>query len=356
MRTLRPQGQKIRVLVVDDSALMRSVLARHLNDDPDIRVVGTARDGLEALEQTRDLTPDVVTMDIEMPRMDGLAALELLMRDMPTAVVMVSALSGEGSDATIRALELGAVDFVLKPTLHGVPAIQALASELSTKVKLAARATLQPRGAAVARKRAAARGAWQDKIVVIGSSTGGPRALCTLFACLPEDFYVPILVIQHMPAGFTCSLAQRLDQISPLSVKEAQRLDKIVPGQALVARGGYHMRIGEGRVVRLDDSAPECGVRPSINVTMESAVAAWGSSIVGVILTGMGVDGTRGAGLVRSAGGEVIAQDASTCVIYGMPRSVVESGYASVVAPIRRIAAEITWRCQSETMMRRVSA
>ncbi len=331
---------------------MRAVLARNLEEDFEIEVVGVARDGLEALEKVRDLRPDVVTLDVEMPRMDGLAALQQLMRDSPVAVVMVSALTSELADATIRALELGAVDFVMKPTLHGVPAIQGLASELRAKVKLAARVVVRP-GVAVPRRRTASHGAWQDKIIVIGSSTGGPRALLTLFSCLPEDFFVPVLVVQHMPPGFTRSLAERLNGISPLPVKEARHNQSIVPGQALVAAGGHHMVVGKGRVIRLDDSPPECGVRPCINVTMESVVETYGGSTVGVILTGMGADGTRGAGLIRSAGGEVIAEDASSCVVYGMPKSVAEAGYADAVVPITRIAEEISKRCQKEIVPRR---
>jgi two-component system chemotaxis response regulator CheB len=357
MNNLRPLDRKIRTIVVDDSALMRTVLVRQLNRDDEIEVVGVARDGVEALEQARALTPDVITLDVEMPRMDGLAALEQLMRERPTAVVMVSALTKEGADATIRALELGAIDFVLKPTTRdGVLAVQQLGLELRVKVKVAARATLRPGLTAKRAAKSETPGGWQDKVVVVGSSTGGPRALSTLFSGLPKDFFVPILVVQHMPAGFTNSLARRLDGVSPLPVREACPGDHVMPGLALVAPGGFHMRVNERRSVQLDQTAPECGVRPSINVTLESAASVWGSSTLGVILTGMGVDGTRGAGIVRSAGGEVIAEDEASCVIYGMPKSVAEAGYADVVAPLTQIASEINRRCQLEVAARRATA
>ena len=340
-------NRKIRVLVADDSALMRSILLRELEADGDIEVVGLARDGVEALEKARESTPDVLTLDVEMPRLNGLQVLEQLMRDSPLPVVMVSALTSEGADTTIRALELGAVDFVLKPTLHGVPAVQRLASELCAKVRLAAGARVRPGAAAAA--RVGNRGStWQNKIVVIGSSTGGPRALHEVFSAFPEDISVPILVVQHMPPGFTRSLAERLNSVSALSVEEARPGVRIRPGQALMAAGGHHMVVGKDGTVHLDDRPAECGVRPSINVTMESAVASYGGSTLGVVLTGMGTDGTRGAGLIKAAGGEVIAEDASTCVVYGMPRSVIEAGHADCVAPVTRIAAEISSRCQAE--------
>lgn len=341
----------VRVLVVDDSAFARSVLSLELASDPEIEVIGHAGDGVQALELVRALRPDVVTLDISMPRMDGLETLERLMAEMPTPVVMVSALTREGADITLEALDKGAVDFILKPVRGGVPLLNELAGTLCAKVKLAASvrrpapARWRKSGRETPAPPASPKLAWRERVVVMGASTGGPQALAKVLPALPAEARVPILVVQHMPKGFTAALAQRLADLSQIRVEEARPGMRLAPGLAILAAGGRHMTVSKMGTVQLDDGPLECGVRPSLNVTMESVVAAYGAATLGVVLTGMGSDGTRGSGLIKAAGGEVIAEAPETAVIYGMPRSVVEAGYADHVVPLTRVADEIVRRC-----------
>lgn len=343
--------EPIRVVVVDDSATARAVLVRQLAADPGITVVGRATDGIEALERVAALRPDVVTLDIEMPRLDGLQTLERLMRETPTPVVMVSSLTRKGATATMRALELGAVDFIEKPTRGGTVAPQAVAA-LCEKVRAAAAARVRrppatPRTAAAAPVGAAVHGGWLRRVVVIGASTGGPQALRAVLTALPENLGVPVVVVQHMPAGFTGLLAERLNALGPLPVNEAHAGSMLQDGRVLLAPGGLHLVFDAQGVAHMDDGPTECGVRPSVNVTLESVAALRAWSPLAVVLTGMGVDGTRGAGLIRAAGGEVIAEAASTAIIYGMPRSVAEAGYADEVRPLHEIADAIVRRCRA---------
>ncbi|MEW8977311.1 MAG: chemotaxis response regulator protein-glutamate methylesterase [Symbiobacterium sp.] len=347
--------QPIRVLVVDDSAFMRKVLTDLLQSDPQITVVGTARDGKEGVEKTFQLQPDVVTLDIEMPVLDGYGTLRQIMARRPTPVVMVSSQTMEGAEATIRALALGAVDFVAKPSGSISLNMHVARDELVAKVKAAAGATprLRPVAAAapvrtqeqqwaVLRRQAAEAGRPPRRLVVIGCSTGGPGALHQIIPRLPADLPAGVLVVQHMPPGFTRSLAERLDQLSPIAVKEAQAGDRVRPAQVLVAPGGYHMTVdAEGRI-QLDQRPPMHGVRPAVDVTFESVIPLWGSRLVGVILTGMGFDGAKGMLSLKRAGGWTIAEDASTCVVYGMPKVVVEMGAANEVLPVHAIAEAIT--------------
>ena len=375
----------VRVLVVDDSLTARAVLMRLLQEDDRIEVVGRAVDGLDALEQVKQLRPDVVTLDIEMPRLDGIATLERLMAETPTPVVMVSSLTRKGADATMRALEIGAVDFVEKPTRNGVivgASVGALG--LAEKVVAAAgarvrrwRPTSQPHPAtqpaersapavsataasmgagaaspralrfagAPAPARSVGPGSWLRRTVVIGSSTGGPQALHQLLVSLPGDLGVPIVVVQHMPPGFTRSLAERLDSLSALHVSEARPGDRLENGHVLLAPGGHHLLFDAQGVVHLGDGPAECGVRPAINVTMESVVRARGFSIIGVVLTGIGTDGTRGAQLIHDAGGTVLAQDEESSVVYGMPRSVAQAGLADEVHPLDQMAEAVVRWC-----------
>lgn len=339
-------GRPIRVLVVDDSATVRAVLSRHLDEDPQLEVVGIARDGVEALERIQELRPDVVTLDVEMPRLDGLQTLERIMQECPTRVVMVSGLTGEGADATIRALELGAIDFIEKPSFAGVAAPHAVAGAVCQKVRDAAAArpgrfgrTRRPLPPASGPRR------WNSRTVVIGASTGGPQALRRLLTALPPDTGVPIVVVQHMPAGFTQSLARRLDELGPLPVAEATAGSRLERGKVLVAPGGFHLTVDGGGVVALNEDETECGVRPSVNVTMESMVTAYGRNTLGVVLTGMGSDGARGAALIKAAGGETIVEAEESCVIFGMPRSVIQAGHADQVLPLDSIPAALTRRC-----------
>jgi two-component system chemotaxis response regulator CheB len=337
------------VLIVDDSPTARAVLARKLAADPGLVVVGKAIDGVEALEQAAQLQPDVITLDIEMPRLNGLQTLERLMRERPTPVVMVSSLTKQGAEATLAALELGAVDFIEKPTRHGVIVGTAVSDELCEKVRQAAHARLRRPGAvtsAVPARPPVAGGGWGRKTVVIASSTGGPQAVRTVLTALPADFAVPVVVVQHMPAGFTRSYAERLNELGPLRVAEARPGDTLEPGRVLLAPGGSHLVFDAKGVATLTQGELECGVRPAANITMESIAAARGFATVGVVLTGMGHDGTRGAGLIRAAGGYIIAEAEETCVVYGMPRSVAQAGYANEVVPLHGIAAAIVQRCQ----------
>jgi two-component system, chemotaxis family, protein-glutamate methylesterase/glutaminase len=340
----------IRVLIVDDSATIRAILARKL-EEGGFEVVGRAADGIDALEQIERLRPDVVTMDVEMPRLDGLQTLERLMRERPTPVVMVSSLTRAGAEVTLRALDLGAVDFAEKPTRNGI-IVAHLIEGLVQKVRVAATArvtgraapssAMQPRPARLARQRSAG---WAKRIVMIGASTGGPQALRQLIGALPEDLGVPVVVVQHMPEGFTTLLANRLDALSPIRVAEAREGDALEPGRALVAPGGKHLLFDADGVAHLGDGPQECGVRPCINVTVESLLGVRGWGVLGVVLTGMGNDGTRGAALLRAARADVIAESAETALIYGMPRSVHEAGYATTVLPLHAIAEAIVSRC-----------
>jgi two-component system, chemotaxis family, protein-glutamate methylesterase/glutaminase len=346
-----PAGESkppIRVLVVDDSAFMRLTITRYLNDSPGIQVVGAARDGQEALDLIPRLSPDVITLDVEMPRLDGLSTLRMIMAEHPRPVIMLSSLTAEGTLETIQALTLGAVDFVGKPSNKAN--VAAVLEEVTEKIRRAATARVlhaSPVRTAFTHEQPA-RSAKptrlllkQDRIVVIGASTGGPRALNTVIPDLPSSLSAAVLVVQHMPAGFTHSLAERLDSLSPLKVKEAEPGDRPEVGKILLAPGGFHMTLDENGVVALNQNPPVHGVRPAIDVTLASVVKHHGPATIGVILTGMGNDGTNGCALVHNAGGWVIAEAEATCVVWGMPRSVVEAGVVDEVAPLPDIAQAI---------------
>jgi two-component system chemotaxis response regulator CheB len=335
----------IRVLVVDDSAFVRHVLSRRLAADPDIVIVGQARDGLDALAQARALEPDVITLDVEMPRLDGLAALQRIMAECPTSVIMLSALTQRGSQITIQALMQGAVDFCPKP--DAAANIQNVVAALTAKIKIAAgvRPTSLAPTAAVTASHTLSLGPRPFRpggpVIVIGASTGGPRALRRILSDLPADLGAAVTVVQHMPAGFTGALAQRLNESSSLAVQEAVDGDRLACGLALVAPGGYHLRFNGKRRVAVDEAARRNFVRPSVDVAMESAAAHHGAAAIGVVLTGMGADGTDGARSIKAAGGRVVVEHESTSVVYGMPRSIVEAGLADRVAPLPEIAATL---------------
>lgn len=340
---------KIRVLVVDDSALMRRRISDILNTDSQIQVIGTARNGEEALKMLVDLKPDVITLDIEMPKMDGLVCLGYIMSEWPTPVVMLSAHTQYGGQATIRALEYGAVDFVGKPSGVVSLDISKVAYEVTAKVKIAAKVDVsklkiiklpegaKPKGGIPSRS--------MEKLITIGASTGGPKALGEILPKLPVDIPAGILVIQHMPEGFTRSMAEHLNWESQIHVKEAEDQEKIRPGNAYVAPGDFHMiverNIEKGDIIRLKKDPPELGTRPAINVTMRSVAPIYAKRNIGVILTGMGTDGTDGLRMIRNFGGATMAEHQSTCIVYGMPRSVVEEGLADKVVPLPLIAGEI---------------
>lgn len=340
-------GIKLQVLVVDDSALMRRLISDLLASDPGIEVVGTARDGQEAVEKVMTLRPDVVTMDVEMPRMNGLEALSRIMQQFPVPVVMLTGL--RDADVALEAMERGAVDFLLKPSGTISVDLYKIRDELVHKVRLARLANLRKltRRRPPAKPPSALRHRLRrdgQRAVVIGASTGGPRAVESVLAALPEDLPASVLIVQHMPAGFTRSFAKRLHQHSALQVKEAAAGDVLKPGQAFVAPGDFHMRVraGEGGgVVALERSAPVNSVRPAVDVTMTDVAEVYGAGAVGVVLTGMGADGARGAQRIKAAGGFVIAQDRDTSVVYGMPRAVAQAGAADRVLPLEEIPVAI---------------
>jgi two-component system, chemotaxis family, protein-glutamate methylesterase/glutaminase len=348
------QAAPIKVLTVDDSALIRLLLNRHLSTQQDIQVVGQARDGKEALELVEKLHPDVMTLDVEMPQMNGLETLQHLMVRSPLPVIMLSSLTSDGASVTLRALELGAVDFVLKPRL-GI-SMEETAAELIQKVRIAAKTRVQSRpdpGAPVDRladvvgipsSRSVEPLQETDRLLFIASSTGGPSALADLLTMLPGNLPVAGVIVQHMPAGFTKTLSQRLDRVSLYRVKEAEAGDRIERGQFLVAAGGYHLAFTDQGQVRLEQGPPVNGVRPAADVTMRSLAALYSSRVLAVILTGMGHDGRAGSQVVRSLGGTVLAQNEESCVVYGMPRSVVEANLVEAVAPPRELSRIIAER------------
>ena len=361
----------IRALVVDDSAFMRKVITNILNDDPEITVIAKARNGQDAVEKVERLKPDVVTLDNEMPVLDGLHALGYIMSECPTPVVMLTAVDEKSANVTLTAFEYGAVDFIQKPTGTISRDISAIADEIRSKVKTAASVDLTKLGfmeehvkekfakPKVAEKPKVAKKPKSEalvkpkqvltkKILAIGSSTGGPRALEQVIPKLPANLHAAVLVVQHMPAGFTASLAQRLDSQSALRVREAKEGDVVREGLVLLAPGDFHMEIVQKRingvakeVVSLNKNPREQGVRPCINVMLRSIAPIYGSNILSVILTGMGVDGADGVELVKKAGGRAIAEDKSTCVVYGMPRALVERNIADEVIPLGKVADEI---------------
>ncbi|MGM0676745.1 protein-glutamate methylesterase/protein-glutamine glutaminase [Ectothiorhodospira marina] len=364
----------VRVLVVDDSGFFRRRIVDILNADPSLEVVGTASNGQEAIDQVVALKPDVVTMDIEMPVMDGITAVRRIMARQPTAILMFSSLTFEGAKATLDALEAGAVDFLPKRfediardqqeardvLCRRVRAIGRRASVRSGR-DLGARAPAPaPRSApaptarqgvpppATTTARTAPRGSGDRappvlsdfKVVLIGTSTGGPLALQKVLAALPAHFPLPLLLVQHMPASFTPAFAQRLDQLCKIRVKEAEDGDALQPGLALLAPGGQQMQVecrgGQSRV-RITESAADQHYRPCVDVTFNSAAACFRGDALAIVMTGMGADGREGARLLKRCGSTVWAQDEATCVVYGMPAAIAEAGLADRILPLPQI-------------------
>jgi two-component system chemotaxis response regulator CheB len=344
-----PPPQPIRVLVVDDSAFVRRGLAEILARDPAIELADTASDGLEALAKVRALRPDVVTLDVLMPRLDGLKVLAGIMRDRPTRVIMLSSLTQEGAEVTLQALDLGAADFVDKTSLTDAREAKRLGGELLAKIHAVAAIDprrLGPRAAAAAGDPdgGAAAGPGGADLVVIGASTGGPPALQRVIPALPGDLPAGVVVVQHIPAWFTRPLAARLDKASALAVREAAEGDLVRPGVVLVAPGGSHLGFeqrGEAVAVRLGPDPADTPHRPSVDVTMRSAAAVYGARAAGVLLTGMGTDGAWGMWAIRARGGHAIAESEETAVVYGMPRAAVELGAADEVVPLDAVAGRI---------------
>ncbi|TAE29722.1 MAG: chemotaxis response regulator protein-glutamate methylesterase [Candidatus Kapaibacterium sp.] len=396
----------IRVLIVDDSAFVRKALSTMLQSDPDIEIVGLANNGKEAVEKTSELKPDIITMDVEMPVMTGLEALKIIMEQNPTPVLMVSSITTEGAEATIEALSLGAVDFISKQSTLTIQQtmrddlvgkVKAITQNTNLKSRLARpsllsslsfrksspsappakedqamerlslqeriarrRQTMQegqdtPTSPAATNSAAPAKplhevrvtgrkrpSAGHAKIVVLGVSTGGPLALHQVVPRLPKDFPVGMLIVQHMPAHFTKSLADRLNTLSHVTVREAQDGDILEPGLVLIAPGGFHMKINKDqRTIHVSPEPADTLHRPSVDITTESVVEAFGGHAVGVIMTGMGRDGCAGLKKLNAKGGYVIAQDEESCVVYGMPKAVVDEGVADEVLPLESLADSI---------------
>ncbi|MGE5547416.1 MAG: protein-glutamate methylesterase/protein-glutamine glutaminase [Solirubrobacterales bacterium] len=347
---------KVRVLIVDDSALMRQMLTAILSADPGIEVVGTAPDPLVAREKIKALNPDVVTLDVEMPRMDGLAFLEKVMTLRPMPVVMVSSLTERGAEVTMKALELGAVDVFCKPADAASGGLLGHGKELVEKVKAAALAHVRPLAdrpaAPTARLSVTTIYKSTDHVVAIGSSTGGVEALRDIILALPPDA-PPIVVTQHIPPRFSLSFAQRLDSMAAVKVKEARDGERIVAGHVFIAPGDKHLsvrRSGAALVTDVRDGPLVTGHKPSVDVLFHSVAEACGSKAVGVILTGMGRDGAEGLLAMRNAGAATIGEDEASCVVYGMPKAARELGAVDRELPLSRIAEEILRLCNADAI------
>ena len=349
---------RIKVLIVDDSALMRKALKEIIMTDPSLEVVGTARNGQDAIEKVHDLKPDVVTMDINMPVMDGLTSMQYILSDYPEIpVLMVSSLTEEGALTTFEALELGAFDYITKPSGTVSSNIHIVGRELIQKVKLAYKSANRksirhrierynrasvPKKTEPIKKQNFTMSKELTKVVVIGISTGGPGTLMEVLPMLPQDLQAAVIIIQHMPPFFTSSFAKRLNAACRIPVKEAEAGDVLQNGVAYLAPGGYQMVVrGENGIIRLP-STPKTVFMPSVNVTMEAVLDTFGGKkVIGVLMTGMGDDGADAMVKIRKAGGITIAEDESTAVVFGMPREAIERGGVEIVAPSYRIAEEI---------------
>lgn len=341
------------VLVVDDSAFMRKLVSEMVDGSGEFRVIGTARNGLEALKKIHTLDPEIVTLDIEMPELDGIGALGYIMSETPRPVVMLSGAASEsGRDPAIRALELGAVDFVKKPGGPISLDIERVRDRLIDALRASREVNL--RGMPVLARRAevpasrngiAAGGSWATRAVAIAASTGGPRALADLIPALRPGLDAAVLIVQHMPAGFTKSLAERLDLHSRMTVAEACDGERVLHNRVYLAPGGQHMRVrvqGGVPVISLDSSPPVWGVRPSADPMFKSVADVFGPAAVGVVLTGMGRDGAEGMRAIHEAGGIGIAQDRATSIIYGMPHAALLAGGIDHVLPLQAIAGAVT--------------
>lgn len=338
--------------MVDDSFFMRTLVSDMLNSDPEIEVVGVAKDGNAAFEKLKILRPDVITLDYFMPGLSGLQALKHIMRIRPTPVMMLSAYTEEGAAATVECLEAGAVGFVLKPSGVVSTDIEKVKDKLIEEIKRASKVNIRKIKSILARKRVkqflAPSIVVREKVFVIGSSTGGPSVLELILSELPSNFPAAILIVQHMPAKFTKSLAERLDRMSEIVVKEAEEGDVAESGRAYVAPGDFHMMVrririqGKAKVVIGLNRGPFVhGLRPSVDVTMKSVAEVYGENAVGIVLTGMGRDGAEGMRAIKRRNGKTIAQDKATSLIFGMPREVIERGDADYVFPVFEISQGI---------------
>ena len=345
-------SEPIKVLVVDDSALMRKLIPQMLERDRGIRVIGTAMDGEFAIEKVADLQPDVITLDLEMPRMNGIDALRQITRKHRLPVIVVSAHSTDGATTTFKALAMGAFDFIAKPA-HGASAhIEDIAAQLTAKIRAAAQTKIvstphSPADSPKVQKLPPVKAA-PSRVIAIGVSTGGPNAVQYVLSHLPAGFSGSLLIVQHMPEGFTEMFAKRLDETCALHVKEAQSGDLLVAGRALICPGNRHMKVRRatlGDVVVLSDEGPVNGHRPSVDVLFRSVAQEFGPRAAAILMTGMGEDGAEGLGRIKDAGGVTIAQSAETCVVYGMPRAAIERGYAMRISALETLPNAIQSLC-----------
>jgi two-component system chemotaxis response regulator CheB len=342
-------ADRIRVLITDDSAFMRQILADTLTSVPDIEVVGRARNGTDALKKTLFLEPDVITMDVEMPQMSGLSALEAIMQRHPVPVIMVSSRTGEGTETTLKCLEAGAFDFIRKPAAISGDEMDRFQRDLQAKVRLAASAKtfapLSRKAPSVTVGPPAEPGELGPfDVLLVASSTGGPQALARIIPALPADFPAPVAIVQHMPRDFTASLAKRLDSQSRISVVEATEGLSLHRGMAVVAPGGKHLLLKPdgGLHCTLSEAPPLNSVRPAADFLFLSAADLRGVRALALILTGMGKDGAKGAKALKAKGGYVIAESSETAVVFGMPRSVIEAGAADAVLPLDKLPEKLT--------------
>ncbi len=340
-------SERIRVLVVDDSALMRKLIPAILARDSSIEVVGTAMDGAFALKKIEELQPDVVTLDLDMPRMDGMETLRLIMRRAPLPVILFSTHSKEGGYATMKALAFGAVDFLAKPKDAAAGHLDEIADQLIAKIKVAKRAAGRKLPPAVIEETAAPKKGVRAalpprRVIAIGISTGGPNALQYVLSQVPADFQSTIVIVQHMPEGFTEMFAKRLDECCALEIHEARSGDLLIAGRVLICPGNRHImvrRMPRGDMVVLSDGPPVNGHRPSADVLFHSVAQEFGLTAVGVLMTGMGEDGAEGLGAVKAAGGMTIAQSEETCIVSGMPRAAILKGHANKIIPLEGLSS-----------------
>jgi len=351
---------KTKVVVVDDSALVRSILTEIINRQIDMECIGAAADPLVAREMIRNLNPDVITLDVEMPRMDGLDFLSRLMRLRPMPVVMVSTLTERGAEVTLKALELGAVDFVAKPKIGVADGIRLLAQDITDKIRIASKAHIRrappppaPGSAAPAPAKpvtmASLGRASTEKIIFIGASTGGTEATKDVLINLPADSPA-VVITQHMPPGFTKSYAARLDGLCKIRVKEAQDGERILPGHGYIAPGGMHLsveRSGANYIARVQDGEPINRHKPSVEALFLSAAKVVGPNAIGIMLTGMGADGAKAMKVMKDAGAYNYCQDEASCVVFGMPREAIAAGAADEVLPLNQIAAKVLERLRA---------
>lgn len=370
---------KIKVLIVDDSIFMRKALETLLSGEPDIEIVGMAKNGLEAIEMAEQFKPDIITMDIEMPTMDGITALERIMKSNPTPVIMVSSLTKEGADATLKALDLGAVDFMTKDSqsFGGTDIEKGLKDKIrkfaknKSLVKLLTPSSTSnfnsnqsfrisgahshPTSVSTpfahssnvdGSKRVVINKTGIKRVVALGTSTGGPQSLQKVIPLLPADLGVPVVVTQHMPPNFTQSLATRLNTLSKVEVVEAQGKEKLEPNVVYIAKGGYHLKfqkVGASVYTELSTEPSNVFNIPGVDVMVDSIAEIYGKECLGVIMTGMGSDGCKGLKNLKNMGGTIIAQNEPSCIVYGMPRAVVDAGIADEIVPLEEIAARITY-------------